>query len=66
MDLNAPRKAYLDAADQPANITPNIPKEDKVKVYSTPMEKSERAKPSPNGITAHKNLFLFKFYIKNK
>ena len=63
MDLNAPRKAYLDAADHPANITPKIPKEDKVKVYNTPIEKSESAKPSPNGITAHQNLcLLFEIY----
>jgi hypothetical protein len=42
-------------ADHPANITPYIPKDDKVKVYKTPIEKSEIANPCPKGITAHPN-----------
>jgi hypothetical protein len=45
VDLRDPRKAYLELADQPANSTPKIPKEDKAKVYNTPNEKSDKDKP---------------------
>lgn len=54
-DLIEPKKAYLELADQPANNTPYIPKEDKAKVYKIPIEKSNKVKPSPKGIIPHPN-----------
>jgi hypothetical protein len=55
VDLNEPKNAYLELADQPANNTPYTPKEDKAKLYNTPNEKSDRANPSPNGIIPQPN-----------
>ena len=43
----------MELADQPANNTPYIPKEDKAKVYNIPNEKSDIDKPWPNGIIPH-------------
>ena len=53
VDLNEPRKAYLELALQPANKTPYTLKEDKAKVYNIPNGKSKRVKPCPNGIIPH-------------
>jgi len=54
-DLIEPKKAYLELADQPANNTPYIPKEDKAKVYRIPIEKSNKVNPCPKGIIPQPN-----------
>jgi hypothetical protein len=64
--LSEPRKAYLELPDQPANKIPYIPKLDKAKVYSNPKEKSNKAKPCPNGITAQPNKLNTKVLIGAK
>jgi len=43
--LIAPRKAYLEFALHPANSIPYTPKDDRVKVYKTPIEKSDITNP---------------------
>ena len=53
MDLNEPKKAYLEFADQTANKTPYTVNDDKAKVYNIPNGKSKRDKPCPNGIIPH-------------
>jgi hypothetical protein len=53
--LNDPKKAYLELADQPLNNIPYTPREERVKVYNIPIEKSVRALPSPKGIIPHPN-----------
>jgi len=60
VDLNDPKKAYLELALHPANNIPYTPKEDKAKLYNTPKEKSEIVNPSPKGIIPHPNKLKIK------
>ena len=48
-------KNIFEFADHPLNNIPYTPSEDKVKVYSIPIEKSVKAKPSPKGIIPQPN-----------
>jgi len=66
VDRRLPRKAYLELADQPANNTPYIPKDDSATVYNNPIEKSDKAKPSPKGITPQPKRLKIKVNIGAK
>jgi hypothetical protein len=51
---------YYELALHPANNIPYTPKDDNARVYNTPIEKSERVRPCPNGIIAHPNKLKIK------
>jgi hypothetical protein len=52
VERRAPKKAYFELDDHPANLIPYTPKDDSISRYSTPLFKSVYTMPSPLGITA--------------
>jgi hypothetical protein len=66
VDLRDPNKAYLELADQPANNTPNTPKEEIAKKKIIPKERSDMVKAVPKGITAQPKILKVKDKIGAK
>jgi len=52
VDLNAPKKAYLELLAQPEHKIEYVPREEITNMYNTPIFKSLINNPNPNGITA--------------